>query len=411
MSLENLSISYKCHSSIGNSLKLEEMMEEVTQTFLQESNALYGACYLNCKSTEQIVSIGKQINYDINCLLCQLKETSVINTYKHTDKINLLLFKLENCFMLFFYDSEIDLDFIVPIFESLKTKLTISIASCLNVKRLENKNEELKKEKEKYQRLNIYLQKEIDLAVSKNKEKEKQIFEHLKMAQIGELIGNIAHQWRQPLSIISTASSGMRLKKEMNILTDEDLMSYTQSITNHTEYLSKTIDEFRDYVKESHREKEIVLQNRVKMALEMVSSSYCLEDIKIIEGDMEEEPIYFKLVLGELLQVLISILNNAKEALVNNKIENRWIKYSVIKKEYTAVISIEDSAGGISDEIKNKIFNPYFTTKHQTQGTGIGLYTGYDIVVNHLGGKLSVENTENGAKFLIELPLYKSYSI
>jgi signal transduction histidine kinase len=231
------------------------------------------------------------------------------------------------------------------------------------------------------------------------------------MAQMGELIGNIAHQWRQPLSVISTAASGMKIKKELQVLDDEDFFHYADSILNNVTFLSDTIDEFRDYIKESHREKEIIVQDRVKMAFKMVETSYSIENIKIIEDIMEKEPIKFKLILGELLQVIIAILNNAREALSAKKSSEKWLKYSVYKDEHSVIITIEDNAGGIKEEIMDKVFNPYFTTKHQSHGTGIGLYSSYDIVVNHLGGTLDVENSEHGAKFFIKLPLNLNYTI
>ncbi len=313
--------------------------------------------------------------------------------------------------MFFAYDSKSDVDFIISIYENFKNKLNISINSCLNVEKLRDKNAELLVQKNQLEKLTNNLKNEIELATKLNIDKEKQIFEQLKMVQMGELIGNIAHQWRQPLSVISTAASGMKIKKELNMLTDPDFINYSQSIIDNSLYLSNTIDEFRDYIKESHREKEIVIQERLKMAINLIESSFSLENIKIIQGFIEEEDIHFRLVLGNLLQVLISILNNSKDALIINKIENKWIKYELIKKENLILITIEDNAGGIDEKILDKIFNPYFTTKHQSQGTGVGLYSGYDIIVNKLDGNLYVKNTGNGAKFYIELPISPNYTI
>jgi C4-dicarboxylate-specific signal transduction histidine kinase len=147
------------------------------------------------------------------------------------------------------------------------------------------------------------------------------------------------------------------------------------------------------------------------MAISLIESSFSLHNIKIIEGFVEKEKIPFRLILGELLQVLISILTNAKDALLENKIKDKWIKYELIKKEYSLQITIEDNAGGVDEKIIDKIFDSYFTTKDYEYSTGIGLYSSYDIVVNKLGGKLFVENTEHGAKFFIELPLNIDYVI
>ncbi len=403
MLLSQLSISYKCHSSIGNSLKLKDMIDEVIKTFIIETDAIYGSFYLTSTKIEHITSHGKKLSLDINELL-QLSKNDEIVVNSYADTLNILLYKLENGLIIFLYDKNIDLEFITFIYESFRQKLNISINSCLNVQKLEEKNNEL-------ENLTLNLKDEVRKALNNYKEKEKQFFEQLKMAQMGELIGNIAHQWRQPLSVISTAASGMKIKKELTILSDEDFFHYADSILNNVNFLSDTIDEFRDYIKESNREKEIIVQDRVKMAFKMVETSYQIENIKIIEDKIEINPIKFKLILGELLQVIIAILNNAREALSGKKSLDKWVKYSVFKDGYSVVITIEDNAGGIKDEIIDKIFNPYFTTKHQTQGTGIGLYSSYDIVVNHLGGTLDVKNSENGAKFYIKLPLYIDYSI
>ena len=156
---------------------------------------------------------------------------------------------------------------------------------------------------------------------------------------------------------------------------------------------------------ESHNVKEIIVQERIKMAIKIIEPSFMMNNIEIIEDYMEKENIYFSLISGELLQVLISILNNAKDAFIEKDIENKWLKYSVKKDTNKFIITLEDNAGGIQVEIMDKIFNPYFTTKHQNQGTGMGLYSSYNIITKHLNGKIYAANTSFGAKFTIELPL------
>lgn len=402
MHLEKLSLSYKCHSSIGNSLKLNEMLTEVLNTFVEETFAVNASAFL-LKNEEKIITVGKKLTYDIQEVLDGSSEQSiVINEYNLS--FSLLVYQLEKVILVFVYDNEMDLDFIISMFESFRKKLNISIDSCFNVKCLEQSNKELSD-------LTENLQIKVNEAIRENKQKEKQIFEQLKMSQMGELIGNIAHQWRQPLNVISTATSGMKLKKEINILTDEDFYECTNSVLNNVQFLSTTIDEFRDYIKESHRQKEVIIQDRVKMALSMVESTFSVEGIEIIEEFIEPTPIQFRLIIGELLQVLISIFNNAKEALIQNQKGKKWIRYAVFQTEASIIITIEDNGGGIDETIIDKIFNPYFTTKHKSQGTGIGLYTSYDIIAHHLDGNLRVKNTDDGAKFFIELPIFMDYSI
>ena len=398
MILNKLSISYACQSSIGNSLNLEEMIKEVLVSFVEETDAIHGSFYLFENDLINFISsMGKKINYDINQLLIKSAEDE-ISIHKYNEKLNLILFRLEKGVLVFIYDEKIDSTFIKLIFGSLRKKLNISINSCLNVKKLEKKNYELSN-------FTKNLQNEIEKAVELNKKKDRQMFEQMKMAQMGELIGNIAHQWRQPLSIISTIASGMKLKKEMNILEDKDFFDFTNKIVEKTNLLSTTIDEFRDYLKESHSKKEILIQERVQMAIKIIEPSFSINNIKIVEDYMEKEPIFFELISGELLQVLISILNNAKEAFIDSDIKNKILKYSVKREKNQFFIIIEDNAGGIPIDIIDKIFNPYFTTKHQNQGTGIGLYNSYNIVTKHLQGKLYAKNTYDGVRFVIELPI------
>ncbi len=398
--INKLSISYKCQSSIGNSLKLDEMVKEILTTFLKETDALHGSFYLRINElNEHIFSIGKKVDYEIEKLLKKSTKDK-INIFKYKSSLNLIFYRLEKSFFIFIYDENIDVNFIKLIFESLRKKLNISINSCLNVKDLEERNLELNT-------LTSNLQIEINKAIQLNKEKDKQLFEQIKMVQMGELIGNIAHQWRQPLSIISTIASGIKLKKEMNLLEDKDFYEYMNKIVDNTYLLSATIDEFGDYIKDSQEKKEILIQERVRMAMKIIEPSFIMDNIKIIEDYMEKEDIYFKLISGELLQVLIQILNNTKDAFSENNIENKWFKYSVKKKKDNFIISLEDNAGGIKDDIIDKIFNPYFTTKHQKQGAGMGLYNCYNIVTKHLNGKLYATNTIDGVIFTIELPYNK----
>jgi len=404
MSVNKLSTSYRCNNAIGNSLELKEMMNEVIGTFISETNAINGSYYLKEKNCFiNVVSIGKSTTNE-KYELTNILESSDSIIKLNDEKINLIKYELEKSCMIFSYEEDCDLDFVMSILSNIENRLNKSINACFNMEAIKKKNKELEE-------LTLNLRNEIEVVAKQNVQKEKRIFEQLKMSQMGELIGNIAHQWRQPLTVISTAASGIKVKKELGMLTDIDLINYADSIVNNSLYLSNTIDEFRDYLDDSHKQKEVIIQERLKMAIKLVESSFSLLNIKIIEGYIEKEPVHFKLVLGELLQVLISIINNAKDALTINEVEDRWIKYELHKKDFVIQITIEDSAGGIPEEILDKIFNPYFTTKHQYQGTGVGLYSAYDIVVNRLNGKLYANNTQNGAKFFIELPLNINYVI
>jgi len=237
------------------------------------------------------------------------------------------------------------------------------------------------------------------------REQESMLMEQAKMVQMGEMIGNIAHQWRQPLSVISAASSGMVMQKEFNVLTDEDFIKNCQAINKNVQYLSKTIDTFRDYIKEKKESKNVILQDRINQAINIISASLHNNHIQLINRVDEYKPIEINIVLGELSQVIINIMNNAKDIIVEKNIADGWIKIYLKKNDKYVDIIIEDNGGGIPKEILPKIFDPYFTTKHQSQGTGLGLHMSKNIIEKSLLGKLNVKNTKYGAKFIITIPL------
>ncbi|MEA3354494.1 MAG: PAS domain-containing sensor histidine kinase [Campylobacterota bacterium] len=237
------------------------------------------------------------------------------------------------------------------------------------------------------------------------KEKEKIIIEQTKNAQMSEIIANIAHQWRQPLTVISTSISGVLIHKEMGISKERQEVESLNDIMENVQYLSDTIDTFRDYIKEKREYTEVILQDRLHTAINIVRGSLKNNNINLINNIDNIGPIRTTLVLGELSEVVINIINNAKDALLSNKTKTPFIKVNLAKKDNKAVVTIEDNGGGIDEDILSKIFDPYFTTKHQSQGTGLGLYMSKNIIKSHLNGNITVSNTQTGAVFSIELPL------
>ena len=257
----------------------------------------------------------------------------------------------------------------------------------------------------KLENLNQNLEDKIKKEVDANREKDKMLFEQSKMAQMGDMIGNIAHQWRQPLSVISSAASGIKLNAEFDMLKVEDIPESMDAIVRSTKYLSQTIDTFRDFIKEKKELKEVIVQERIDYTLKILSASLENNYIKLIKNINYNDPIKVDIIVGELSQVLINIINNAKDILKEKQKDNSWIKLELKKEKSKAILTIEDNGGGIPKDILPKIFDPYFTTKHESQGTGLGLYMSYNIICKSLKGKLYAKNTQDGAKFFIELPL------
>jgi len=233
----------------------------------------------------------------------------------------------------------------------------------------------------------------------------KFVEQQTKLAEMGHMIENIAHQWRQPLNIISTVATSVIIEKEFGKLEDESLVESLDLINEKAQYLSETIDIFRNYLKEKKEYKKVILQDRIKTALNIVKATLDINHINLVDNIDKVEPISINLVIGELSEVIINIINNAKDVLIEKDIAEPWIKVNLKKEDSIACITIEDNGGGVPKGILDKIFEPYFTTKKESQGTGLGLNMSYKIVKESLKGTLYIKNTKNGAKFFIELPL------
>ena len=247
--------------------------------------------------------------------------------------------------------------------------------------------------------------------ITELKTKEKLLFEQSKLASMGEMIGNIAHQWRQPLSVISTGATGIQVQKKYDLLNDEMLNEFCELINTNAQYLSKTIDDFKNFIK-GDRDKTIFgLKDGIDSFLNLSQGLIKNHNINIVL-DLQED-IKIDGYKNELTQCLINIFNNAKDALNEKNIEDKYIFISTVMEENSAKITIKDNAEGIPLEVLQKIFEPYFTTKHQSQGTGLGLHMTYNLIVDGMGGTIEANNEDyyydnksyTGAKFIIVLPL------
>ena len=256
------------------------------------------------------------------------------------------------------------------------------------------------------QLLNANLKIKVQQEVQKNFKIQEQLFQSEKMAAMGEMIGNISHQWRQPLSIISSASTGLKLRKQIGNLSDKDEYQALDSINEAAQYLSKTIDDFRNFLRPNKEVVEFNIKQVYQKALSLVNSKLKNENITCIENLEDIQIIGLE---NELIQVFINLMNNSIDAFCLNNIEERYLFVDIYKKDKHIYFEIKDSANGIGDDILNKIFEPYFTTKHKSQGTGIGLYMAKEIIENHMNGKIVAKNCEyeykgkkyKGAKFII----------
>ncbi|MCK5110607.1 MAG: hybrid sensor histidine kinase/response regulator [Arcobacteraceae bacterium] len=255
-----------------------------------------------------------------------------------------------------------------------------------------------------------YLEKRVKEEVKKNKVNQKMLLEQSKMAAMGEMLESIAHQWRQPLSVITTAASGMKMQKEFDMLTDELFVKSVDSIVSAAMHLSDTIDDFRDFFNPNKKEELFNLKDSFYRATELLSSKFKNREIETIENIDDVEMMG---LTNDLVQVFMNILNNAKDALEEVKDKKRLIFVEINKDKNNINILIKDSGGGIPDNIIDKIFESHFTTKENKDGTGIGLYMTQQIIKDHLKGKIDACNVEyeydgekyKGAQFSIKLPL------
>ncbi|MEA3384512.1 MAG: PAS domain S-box protein [Campylobacterota bacterium] len=260
----------------------------------------------------------------------------------------------------------------------------------------------------------IYYIKDITEKEKLNKDVKKQeciITQQANHVAMGEMIGNIAHQWRQPLSSITAASSGMQIEKEYGLLTDEKFYKNCELINKNAVYLSDTINDFRNFIKGDRKKVVFELKDNITSFLHLVDGAIKSNHINLVL-DLQEN-IKIDGYANELIQCFINIFNNSSDALKENIKNNRlvFIKTSSINEK--AIITIKDNAGGIPENLLAKVFEPYFTTKQESKGTGLGLSMTYKIVVDGMVGTIVVKNTtyeyENkkyrGAEFDITLPL------
>ena len=245
------------------------------------------------------------------------------------------------------------------------------------------------------------------------KRKENLMAEQTKLAAMGEMLGNIAHQWRQPLNIISMSSSNLKLKNDIGELCSSTLSESLSLILRTTNHLSDTIDTFNDFLKTDKEKSFFNINENIKNSISLVDSFFKNFNIDII---LElEEGIFINSLANEFSQAFINILNNAKDAIVLNLKDNEYglIKIKTKKIDNFIEISILDNAKGIEKDILNKIFEPYFTTKHKYQGTGLGLYMTRKIINSSMGGEITVQNRKfvhnqkkyEGAEFKIKIPI------
>ncbi|NWF66664.1 MAG: PAS domain-containing sensor histidine kinase [Campylobacterales bacterium] len=276
--------------------------------------------------------------------------------------------------------------------------------STLIVLRDVSKRKEMQKQLEE---LNNNLQEEVKKELNIRREQEQIMIQQSKMATMGEMMGMIAHQWRQPLNAVGLLIQSFEDIYEDGELDETTIRELIKKSMNHIEFMSKTIDNFRNFFRVSKDKTNFNLKSAILYTYEILEAQLEQLNIKTILN-LEDDIEAFGLQ-NEFKQTILNILNNAKDAILEKKeIDKEYegvIEITVLKDGANIKIIIKDNANGIKQEILNKIFEPYFSTKDESVGTGIGLYMSKMIIERNMNGKLDVISKEGDTRFIITLPI------
>ena len=236
----------------------------------------------------------------------------------------------------------------------------------------------------------------------KVKEKDQLLFAQSKLATLGEMLGNIAHQWRQPLMEINSVFMPIQTKMSMQMaISNEEIKQTINKVNEITSYMSNTIEDFRNYFNEEKQKVKFQVLEQINSTVSIISAGLKKNDVKL-DFIIKSNPT-LTAYKNEYSQVLINIINNAKDELVTRKIQNPYIKITIFEENGNVITTIEDNAGGIKAEPLNKIFEPFYTFQKKN-GSGIGLFMSRLIIENNFNGTIQAINIQNGAKFIITIP-------
>ncbi|MBF0344701.1 MAG: hypothetical protein HQL06_10780 [Nitrospirae bacterium] len=279
------------------------------------------------------------------------------------------------------------------------------IASLREKKRAED---ELKLKSLQVIELNKELEQKIADRVSELRQKEQLLIQQSKMAAMGEMIGAIAHQWRQPLNALGLLIQDLRYAYSHGELDAQYFDSSVENAMNQIKYMSETIDDFRHFFKPSKEMITFDVNKAVNELLTIVSPQIMNAEIAIEVIKDAKECLIIRGYPSEFVQVILNIVNNSRDAIVQHKkkgllLGKGLIIITIYKEDERVNIAIKDNGGGIPEDIKDKVFEPYFTTKGDELGTGIGLYMSKVIIEKNMNGRLYVYNDDDGAVFVIEM--------
>lgn len=266
---------------------------------------------------------------------------------------------------------------------------------------LKEAHDTVRESKVKLEALNASLETRIREEVAKNREKDVMVIQQGRLASMGEMMRSITHQWRQPLNNLGLILQSLPVTVKHDETEAQEVRESVKLSMGIIEFMSHTIDDFRNFFKEERQKSEFVVMDVVRRVEVMVSASLYDKDISMaIKGGNDVRVLGYP---NEIAHVLLNLINNARDVLVERRVTQPSISVCSYGQDGKAIITVTDNGGGIAEEHLEKVFDPDFTTKESEQGTGLGLYLSRVMVERHMGGRLTVRNSENGAEFRIEI--------
>jgi len=283
----------------------------------------------------------------------------------------------------------------------LPNQLVRTFAFITDISEQKELEQTLKEQKHSINMMNQSLAQRIEAEVQANRKKDHIMYQQARLASMGEMVANIAHQWRQPLNIIALIIQEFYISGQLGTLDREKLEKEYTRANSVLQYMSNTIDDFRTFFKHNDIGELFQVKSAVDSVFTLVSKA--LEHNNIEVTVTIDDDLYIFGHKNEFVQALINLINNAREAMMVQADQGR-LEITAYREDGEVKITVQDSGGGIRSEDIDKIFEPYFTTKHQTQGTGLGLYMSHQIIVNNMGGSIYAMNRDAGTCFYITLP-------
>jgi signal transduction histidine kinase len=258
---------------------------------------------------------------------------------------------------------------------------------------------EVKNREDELKSLNDTLSSKVEDGIEEGKQKDKKILEQAKLARIGSLISMIAHQWRQPLSELSGILMELEMATRFKKADEKHVLKAITKSNTMIDFMSSTIDDFRNFYKPDKTKEEFLVSNSCQKAINIIDAALKNCNVKLNINIKNDKKIYG--YPTEFSQVILNIISNAQDILLEKTIKNPRIDIEIDSKGILSIITIKDNAGGISEKNQELIFDPYYSTKDSSKGTGLGLYISKLIIERNMGGELSVYNDEEGAVFKI----------